>query len=61
MNHTKYYGCYHCLQVVDCEEIMEWTDNYETPICPYCGVDSLCEEISQEKLKEMNKEMFDGF
>jgi hypothetical protein len=38
---TEWCGCYYCITVFRTSEIREWTDNGETAICPYCGVDAV--------------------
>ena len=32
-------GCYSCTKIFKKEDIAEWTDNYQTAICPFCNVD----------------------
>lgn len=39
-------GCFFCIKVFNPKEIREWTDDNQTAICPYCGVDSLIGESS---------------
>jgi NAD-dependent SIR2 family protein deacetylase len=34
-------GCFHCLQVFDAAEVVDWVDDGETPLCPRCGVDAV--------------------
>ena len=34
-------GCYFCLRIFDPEEIMEFTDQGTTALCPFCGVDAI--------------------
>ncbi len=34
-------GCFHCLQVYDAVEVVDWVDDGETPLCPRCGVDAV--------------------
>jgi NAD-dependent SIR2 family protein deacetylase len=34
-------GCFHCLQVYEAIEVIDWIDDGETPLCPRCGVDSV--------------------
>lgn len=34
-------GCFHCLRVYDAAEVIDWIDDGETPLCPYCGVDAV--------------------
>jgi len=39
--HSTECGCYHCKKIFDPNEIKEWTDNGNTALCPYCGIDSV--------------------
>ncbi len=34
-------GCFHCLQVYEAIEVVDWIDDGETPLCPRCGVDAV--------------------
>ena len=34
-------GCFHCLQVYEATEVIDWIDDGETPLCPRCGVDAV--------------------
>jgi NAD-dependent SIR2 family protein deacetylase len=36
-----YCGCFHCLQVFEATEVIDWIDDGETPLCPRCGVDAV--------------------
>ena len=36
-----YCGCFHCLQVYEATEVIDWIDDGETPLCPLCGVDAV--------------------
>ena len=38
---SKKCACFCCLNVFKPSEIIEWTDNNQTAICPICGVDSV--------------------
>jgi NAD-dependent SIR2 family protein deacetylase len=31
-------GCFCCLQAFEPAEVIDWIDDGETPVCPYCGV-----------------------
>lgn len=43
-------GCFYCLKNFIPTEIVEWTDTDNpkgmTPLCPYCGIDSVIGEKS---------------
>ncbi len=34
-------GCFYCLVVFEPAEIIEWTDEETTALCPKCGIDSV--------------------
>jgi len=34
-------GCYHCIRTFSVEEVVEFTDQGTTALCPYCGMDSV--------------------
>lgn len=34
-------GCFHCLQVYEATEVVDWVDDGESPLCPRCGVDAV--------------------
>jgi NAD-dependent SIR2 family protein deacetylase len=34
-------GCFHCLQIFEAVDVVDWIDDGETPLCPRCGVDSV--------------------
>ena len=36
-----YCGCFHCLEVYEATEVIDWIDDGETPLCPRCGVDAV--------------------
>lgn len=52
-------GCFHCLKMVDKDQIKDFTDNGQTAICPLCSVDSLVGDacgvaINNETLLQAN-------
>lgn len=56
-------GCFYCLKIFNPEEIIEWLDDENTAVCPYCGIDSIIGESSEFKitnmfLSEMHKRWF---
>lgn len=56
MKASDMLGCYYCLRVFSGKtEIPEWADGGETPICPYCGIDSV---IVHEPKKDGDLENF---
>lgn len=34
-------GCFHCLEVYEATDVIDWIDDGETPLCPRCGMDSV--------------------
>lgn len=58
-------GCFYCLNIYSPHKIIAWTDNGETAICPYCGIDSIIGDasgvlLSMEFLTTMYKTWFGG-
>jgi hypothetical protein len=61
-------GCFSCLKIYPTVEIKEWVDEGEgkkqTPLCPYCSIDSVLGDASPfpitdiEFLKAMQKRWF---
>lgn len=56
-------GCYHCLRIFPYKTITEFWDEGRTPVCPYCGVDSIAiatedMSITLERLKAMHDQSF---
>ena len=52
-------GCYHCLKTFKPTEITAYTDQKETVLCPYCGIDAvLYENITENYLKEIKDYWF---
>ena len=39
-------------------EIVNWTDNQQTAVCPYCGVDSVIANPNENDLQMLNKYYF---
>ena len=34
-------GCYYCIRTFEVDEILEFTDNGNTALCPHCGIDAV--------------------
>lgn len=45
-------GCFYCKKIFNPSEIKEWVDNEYTPLCPYCGIDSVIGESSEYPITE---------
>ncbi len=55
--------CIYCQRFFPADEVVEFVDDDETALCPYCGIDSVIvlgadEKISKELLAELNKRYF---
>jgi len=46
LENDKQCGCYHCIAIFSPQEVIEWTDEGETALCPHCEVDSIIGESS---------------
>ncbi len=56
-----YCGCFHCLQVFEATEVIDWVDDGETPLCPLCGVDAVMLGVTDlMKLLRMHRTRFGG-
>ena len=58
-------GCLYCLKIFKPNEIIDWCDNDETAICPFCGIDSIIYDnkiypLTKDFLKDMKQFWFDG-
>jgi hypothetical protein len=56
-------GCYHCSKIFDIKEIQNYTDNGQTVICPFCGIDAVIGDmcgvvLTEELLNKANKFWF---
>ena len=61
LEQSKTCVCLSCRRFFGPEEIEAYTDNDETGICPYCGVDALlgnASEVKMEDLVALNKKYF---
>lgn len=41
LERSELCGCFFCLAIFSPAEILEWTDDGQTAICPKCGVDTV--------------------
>ena len=39
-------GCFSCLHVFPSEEVFDWIDDGETPLCPTCGMETVMPGIT---------------
>jgi hypothetical protein len=56
-------GCFYCLSIFPPAEIVDWTDEDQTALCPKCGIDSVIGDrsgfpISTEFLATMRSHWF---
>jgi hypothetical protein len=56
-------GCYQCQRIFTFQDISEWWDEGEVPVCPHCGIDSVVIEtidmnVTPERLFAMKKTYF---
>ena len=56
---TDICGCFYCKNIFYAVDITEWTDEGQTALCPYCGVDSVIPNPTEENLKELHKYYFE--
>ena len=52
-------GCFHCVEIINKNDINEWTDYGKTAICPKCGRDTIVPQnnsiiINLENLKKIH-------
>ena len=45
-------GCFSCSRIFLSSEVEDYTDDGETALCPYCGVDSVIGDASGFRLSE---------
>ena len=53
-------GCFSCKRTFLSSEVVDYTDEGETALCPYCGVDAVIGDasgfqLSEEFLRSMHK------
>ena len=56
-------GCYSCERLFTFQEITDWWDEGTTPVCPFCGSDSVVMErpdmlVTPDRLHAMRSEKF---
>lgn len=56
-------GCFYCEKTFGAQEIMDWTDDKQTALCPKCGIDSVIGScsgfpINKEFLHQMCEHWF---
>ena len=61
IKNIKYCACYYCLCKFDPKDIISWTDNEKTALCPKCNIDSVIgdnDPIDSSFLEKANKYYF---
>ncbi len=51
-------ACMSCQKTFNPTKILKWVDNYETALCPMCGVDAVIgydKPLSKEEKKELSE------
>jgi hypothetical protein len=53
-------GCYYCMKIIEVKDIVEYTDQGETALCPNCKIDAIIPDgnLTIEHLKEINNYWF---
>lgn len=52
-------ACFRCLTVFSATEIIDWIDDGNTPVCPYCGSDALVEgDTDMRELVRLHEQRF---
>jgi hypothetical protein len=56
-------GCFYCEKTFQAREIVDWTDDGQTALCPKCGIDSVIGSasgfpVTQEFLHQMCEHWF---
>jgi hypothetical protein len=41
LEHDEVCGCFHCQKIFSPSLIVEWVDDENTAVCPFCGIDSI--------------------
>lgn len=63
LSDSKLCGCFYCLKIFDPKLIVDWCDDNQTAVCPFCGIDSIIYDsktypVSKEFLKQMKNYWF---
>lgn len=64
LEHASQCGCYCCRRLLVPAEIVDWTDDGQTAVCPYCGTDAIVPRItgiislSPQLLEKLNEKYF---
>ncbi|NUQ35056.1 MAG: cytoplasmic protein [Planctomycetaceae bacterium] len=61
---SRLCGCFSCLAIFPPDEVVDWTDDDQTAICPRCPVDSVIGSasgfpIEKDFLAKMHKRWFE--
>ncbi len=62
LKQSRICGCFYCFNEFPSDRIVEWIDDEETALCPYCGIDAVLgfdsEAADQELLHDMHDRWF---
>ena len=63
LSKSKKCGYFYCLKIFEPKLIVDWCDNGQTAICPFCGIDSIIYDnktypVSSELLEQMKRYWF---
>ena len=53
---SKKCYCFHCMRKFDSIEVKKYIDNWQTALCPRCGIDV----VIPEGIEEVNDSVIDG-
>lgn len=59
MKNSNVCGCFNCMETFYPNEVTSWTDGGSTALCPYCGVDSVIPNATEDKLKVLHRYYID--
>lgn len=52
-------GCFCCLQTFAASEVIDWIDDGDTPLCPYCGIAAVMPGVTDlVKLFKLREQRF---
>lgn len=56
IDQSKVCGCYHCATIFDSSQVVKWTDQSSTALCPSCNVDSVVGDVDFSITTDLLKE-----
>lgn len=62
IDESEMCGCYNCTNIFSKNDIIQWTDNGKTAICPHCIVDTVLSQsympLDKESLQKIHNYWF---